>query len=606
MEREARLQRERDAELALMYARRHHTVADDGTSTPVEPRTPNPETMAKCPPSALFPDTAAPPAEAAAAAAAVAAAAAAATARRIDYEPEGGAVRRRDKDLADGGEHRSTAVDDDDDGGYGGYGVNPGESIIYREMREQKRREDELRRHWAEMGIKTLQPDNDKDGDENDRRNDFPNASEIRRTTATKTPPPSELLGGGLTNHYEGDDGQAAAVTKHNRKTEDGGSFMMMTTAAVPSKMSDTVETASEKPPTHLQLEGLPASSGGRVRPLEDVDDDGREAMKSWWNVHDSETPIEREIRAAREREDALRRSRGHQTMQLSASASTYDGDREVEIITPRTSLQVDLPPPTPAADRAAMKKISESRMKMELRRERERELELRQSGMINTTSEERAGESIKYVEVISKGGDTATTNGGGDLPVWSRSQKAATRRPTPIPIMKSASLNSFQPPSEMANGSLEPLLEVPNRRQQPEVGRSLELETEVRREPDVARSLQLEATTSYRPPKVGYHSPEAACQNGDVIDAAPPPSATTTKKSTAVVVTSPTSFAAVVRRKELPPVLRTFSYPYLSALDDPDLPAKQPAPPRLSRADAQLRVLQEVAEVERREMELR
>ena len=44
----------------------------------------------------------------------------------------------------------------------------------------------------------------------------------------------------------------------------------------------------------------------------------------------------------------------------------------------------------------------------MELQKERQRELDLRQSGVIHTISEERAGEHTKFVEVFSSPEDRA------------------------------------------------------------------------------------------------------------------------------------------------------------------------------------------------------
>ena len=110
-------------------------------------------------------------------------------------------------------------------------------------------------------------------------------------------------------------------------------------------------------------------------------------------NTFLNETPIEREIRLAREREEEYRRQKGYPTPDKLTS------QRSVEIKTDTAKLpKYNLKNKTVKGD--TMKKIAASRLQQEIKQERNREMTLRESGRINTTSDERVGEQKKYKEV--------------------------------------------------------------------------------------------------------------------------------------------------------------------------------------------------------------
>lgn len=107
-----------------------------------------------------------------------------------------------------------------------------------------------------------------------------------------------------------------------------------------------------------------------------------------------NETPIEREIRLFREREAELRREKGYPTNEKPVAQQSTEAKTDVSRISKyHPKKKNDL-------KGAAMKKIAASRLQQEIKQERSREETLRESGRINTTSEQWVGENMKYKEV--------------------------------------------------------------------------------------------------------------------------------------------------------------------------------------------------------------
>lgn len=110
-------------------------------------------------------------------------------------------------------------------------------------------------------------------------------------------------------------------------------------------------------------------------------------------NTFTNETPIEREIRLAREREEEYRRQKGFPTSDKPTAQRSVETKTDISRL-PKYNLK------NKSVKGDTMKKIAASRLQQEIKQERNREVTLRESGRINTTSEETVGEQMKYKEI--------------------------------------------------------------------------------------------------------------------------------------------------------------------------------------------------------------
>jgi len=440
--------------------------------------------------------------------------------------------------------------------------VNPGEKLIVQELLEQQRREEELRQHWKEMGIELNDYNgNDEDDEGNEDVVDDGNR-DYERTVTTVVP-----------------DRRAATVVYDSETTRSVTPVTRQepeTTVSidVPPKLPSTPAPVNVNHRTQLVIDSRVQLPGGwdtnepippetpsrllrKVHPLPDEDfigdrDDSLSAVASFF-VPVNETLMERELRVAREREEGLRLLRGF-------LMNTHD--EEERRSRPALAIEIQVKSERPIrrskseiADRSAVrggldvidshqpvaedledhefsKRFAESRLKAELQRQRERELDLRQSGIINTISEERTGDPIKYVEVVD------TTSGATSM--------------TPARRQNSLSAGA-----------------VPRRA------------THVEEVPVATAEKGL----------VNGRTPSS-------IDAKPPVSVTVVKSNTPT--TNAPSF--VTSRREIPPVLRTYSYP----MPAPDGDTEEYRTANSSKMSSEARIEEEVAEMKRREAELR
>ena len=241
----------------------------------------------------------------------------------------------------------------------------PGEDRIIRELMEQRSREEELRRHWKEMGLEVT----DADEHGNDAfmgafkehevvKSDTTDGEEVvlRRKEASVREP-------NLTS--QGHPQEPIIVSKNNRNSQE------MT------------------------------RSSSKVQPFEDIEMIQRESM-IYRMVPQNETLIEREIRAAHEREAALRQARG---LPLE-NGNSHEDSIEVEV--ERSSIRLDNSGGTSLNPEQSMKKFAEIRLRSELQKEKKREMDLLQQGKIRSISEHNIGNPMKYIEVVPPDTDHA------------------------------------------------------------------------------------------------------------------------------------------------------------------------------------------------------
>jgi len=132
-----------------------------------------------------------------------------------------------------------------------------------------------------------------------------------------------------------------------------------------------------------------------KVQPFEDVEHIQSEVQMVY--VPQNETPIDREIRFQREREEALRQSRG-----IFLTVSSAPSEIEVEVLRPRPVEEGGTSSYSSTGLGLSMRKFAESRLRSELEREKKRELDLLKEGKIIVLSADRTPEAMTYVEVIS------------------------------------------------------------------------------------------------------------------------------------------------------------------------------------------------------------
>jgi len=386
--------------------------------------------------------------------------------------------------------------------------------LILRELAEQKEKEDELRLHWKDMGLDVVDRSVLYDEQVNDCELHPIITAEYSSKNSGVLPREATIAPASLETEIE-------PVSK----------VPITNSAPVENKwISSNAYASSVKKVDNLKMEVKVSSPNveepvrsAKVQPLKD--DDGEDEPKFFF-APQQESLIEREIRAAREREDELRQLRG--LPPLLAFDERDSAVVQISIVKPRAQTE-------PTDQKAAMKKYSESRLQVELKKEKERELALLRQGSIHTLSEERVGEPVKFVEIISP--ET-------ELILQAKAKEKAEQK------------------------------------------QKLEAEKQSK------ENEQQRRNTSDSPSSLVNTRPTAATQETKIA-------ASSTKQSpiTNQPVKSPTTFTSFTVSKSLPKVLVTYSYAPQDEVDSAHV---------VTRTEAELRIEQEIAEVMRRDEELR
>lgn len=103
----------------------------------------------------------------------------------------------------------------------------------------------------------------------------------------------------------------------------------------------------------------------------------------------ENESLMEREVKIVRQREAALRMARG-------LAPLVSEAMHEIEVSTPRPRIEDHHHP------EQLSKKYAENRLRTELHKEKQREIDLLKLGKIQSLSEHRKGEFVKYADVVS------------------------------------------------------------------------------------------------------------------------------------------------------------------------------------------------------------
>ena len=351
----------------------------------------------------------------------------------------GGHRLQRQDDDSGSDDSCDCQVDDDGDRLLDEYKhSHSGESLIARELTEQQKREEELRQYWREMGFEfnNNNKNNSDDASDNDdkfqyrQNDDDKERNEEHQELRGRSVPVGLTSDSHSTNNFAEYTKQAYEEHTHSHASHKHLSEADKSSAGVPGPAVADVPThdpeQSLKSFVHA-MEETPKPTN-KTLPLHDYNNDNVDGdyTRTLLFVPQWSRSLEREIRAAREREEELRHARGLTT-------ASHDDVRppvavQIEAIKSRRSV-TDVVDVRDTANRrepdyqTLTKRHAEDRLRDELQRDLQRELDLRRSGLIHSISEQHAGQQSEVVEVLSSQGPAA-------MKQWST---AATARPVEL-----------------------------------------------------------------------------------------------------------------------------------------------------------------------------
>ena len=234
--------------------------------------------------------------------------------------------------------------------------------MIARELREQREKEEELRKHWTELGYQVPEASTEKE-------TPFELPQPKPQPKKVEPPPPQESAG-----------------------------FSVQQTSTTPAKKGEESSSSMKEAAETASVSSEPEFKG--PRPIKDEDDetDSPAPLSFLYKfVPRNETPVEREIRLARERENEVRQQHGLPNLDVP------DGRGQQEAVSETIALNRKSTSDEPMPGKKQMKMFATSRLQLEIEREHRREEELKKSGVIHTTSDQRVADMFRYASVVNE-----------------------------------------------------------------------------------------------------------------------------------------------------------------------------------------------------------
>ncbi|XP_061174975.1 uncharacterized protein LOC133184124 isoform X2 [Saccostrea echinata] len=279
------------------------------------------------------------------------------------------------------------------------------ESLIAKEIRLQKEREEEIaKRHSLkkEPEVKDIEPEKVEPVSREPEKMEAPvtNNKQVTYEEAIQEP-----------FHHEGESLIAKELREAKEREEEirrmrermqGGNKpnpAPETTIKQPPKTptQETVKKTWQQSPSvqSPKISSHTPSRSVRVQPIADSAEEDETDSKP---VERKETPIEREIRIARERENELRRQKGLPLLSEVVKPAGDDVSEKSSVNEEPVSYNYRNKVNT-AEGTKSMRNFATSRLQNEILKQKEREHKLRDEGKIISTSEEHIG-TLKYAEV--------------------------------------------------------------------------------------------------------------------------------------------------------------------------------------------------------------